>query len=180
MTVALGSRVDITLDVFERVAWRGEPVRVGDDALARMDATRAAFLRLLTQPEVTIYGVTSDYGDRASVRLDMDGRRLQAAAAGLVAASFGEPLPERVVRGIVLARLANFVDGNAAVSAGLGETVASLLDGRQLPPVPAQGNGGSGEILALGHLFGPLIESAGLGEGGGARQRLTVRRCARR
>jgi histidine ammonia-lyase len=164
MAVALGSRADITLDVFERVAWRGEPVEVGGDALERVNASRAAFLRLLAQPEVTIYGVTSGYGDRAGVRLDMDGRRSQAAAAALVAASFGEPLPDRVARGIVLARLANFLDGNAAVSAGLVEAVAALLDGGQLPPVPARGNGGSGEILALGHLFGPLLGSGDLGE----------------
>ncbi|MCY7304093.1 MAG: aromatic amino acid lyase [Thermoleophilia bacterium] len=164
MTVALGSRTDITLDVFERVAWRGEPIRVSSEALVRVDAARAAFLRLLAQPDVTIYGVTSGYGDRAGVRLDAEGRRRQAAVVALVAASFGEPLPERVVRGIVLARLANFLDGNAAVSARLVEGVAVLLDGRPLPPVPAQGNGGSGEILALSHLFGPLTESADLGE----------------
>ena len=79
--------------------------------------------------------------------------------------SFGEPLPERVARGIVLARLANFLGGHAAVSARLIEAVASLLDsGRVLPSVPAQGNGGSGEILALSHLFGPLIESVDPGE----------------
>ena len=30
--------------------------------------------------------------------------------------------------------------------------------------MPLQGNGGSGEILALSHLFGPLIEATDLGE----------------
>ena len=33
-----------------------------------------------------------------------------------------------------------------------------MLDGRPLPAVPARGNGGAGEILALGHLFGELAE----------------------
>jgi len=164
MAVTLGSRGEITLDVFERVAWRGEPVRVEARALERADATRETFLRLLARPEVTVYGVTSGYGDRAGDRLDGDDRRRQAMAAAFRAASFGEPLPERVVRGIVLARLTNFLEGHAAVSAGLVEAVASLLDGGQLPPVPVRGNGGSGEILALSHLFGPLIERTDLGE----------------
>src|SRR6202012_3356882 len=35
----------------------------------------------------------------------------------------------------------------------VAEAVAGLLDGDRLPVVPAQGNGGSGEILALGSLF---------------------------
>jgi histidine ammonia-lyase len=164
VAVALGSRAEITLDVFERVAWRGESVRIETSALERADATRKAFLRLLARPEMTVYGVTSGYGDRAGGRLSSDDRRRQSAAAAFRAVSFGEPLPERVVRGIVLARLANFLDGHAAVSSRLVEAVASLLEDGRLPPVPLQGNGGSGEILALSHLFGPLIESTDLGE----------------
>jgi histidine ammonia-lyase len=50
------------------------------------------------------------------------------------------------------------------VSGGLLASVASLLDGSRLPAVPLRGNGGSGEILALAHLFGPLIDSYDLGE----------------
>ena len=161
----LGSRVEITLEVFERVAWGGEPVRVDASALEVADAARDSFLRLISRPDVTVYGVTSGYGDRAGVRLDDAERRHHASAAAFRAVSFGEPLPARVVRGIVLARLANFLGGHAAVSARLIESVASFLrDGRELPVVPGQGNGGSGEILALSHLFGPLIESGDLGE----------------
>ena len=124
--------------MFERVAWRGEPVRIEASTLERADAAREAFLRLLDRPDVTVYGVTSGYGDRAGGRLDDEDRRRQATAAAFRAASFGEPLPERVVRGIVLARLANFLDGHAAVSGRLVEAVASLLDGGLLPPVPAR------------------------------------------
>jgi histidine ammonia-lyase len=162
--VVLGSRNEITLEVFERVAWGGEPVRVDASALEVADAARDSFLGLIARPDATVYGVTSGYGDRAGNRLDDAERRDQASAAAFRAASFGEPLPAQVVRGIVLARLANFFGGHAAVSARLIESVASLLDGRELPLVPGQGNGGSGEILALSHLFGPLIESGDLGE----------------
>ncbi len=163
--VVLGSRGDITLEVFERVAWRGEPVRVEVSALEAADVAREAFLRLIARPDVTVYGVTSGYGDRAGERLDDTERRRQARAAAFRAASFGEPLPTRVVRGIVLARLSNLLGGHAAASGRLIEAVASLLGGgRLLPAVPGQGNGGSGEILALSHLFGPLIEKGDLGE----------------
>ena len=43
--VVLGSRVEITLEVFERVAWRAEPVRVEPSALEAADAARVAFFR---------------------------------------------------------------------------------------------------------------------------------------
>ncbi len=36
MTVVLESRNDITLDAARRVAWRREPVRLGDGALDRV------------------------------------------------------------------------------------------------------------------------------------------------
>ena len=56
------------------------------------------------------------------------------------------------MRAIVLARLANFVDGHAAVRAEVATEVAGML-GSPLPEVPGQGNGGAGEIVALGRLF---------------------------
>ncbi len=64
--VELGSRFDIDLDAFERVAWRGESVRVDPAALERADAARSSFLKLVSQPEVTVYGVTSGYGERVA------------------------------------------------------------------------------------------------------------------
>lgn len=67
--------------------------------------------------------------------------------------SFGDPLPDRVVRAILVARLANFRDGHAAVRGQTAQAVADMLDARPLPVVPAQANGRSGEILALGSLF---------------------------
>ena len=165
MGVALGSRRDITLEAWERIAWGREHVRVESAVLGRIDAARASFLRLIDRPDVIVYGVTSGYGDRAGDTLDYEERRRQAPAAALRAASFGEPLPERVTRGIVVARLANFLDGHAAVTSTLVENVVALINDREpLPAVPVQGNGGSGEILALAHLFGPLIERSELGE----------------
>jgi histidine ammonia-lyase len=62
------------------------------------------------------------------------------------------------VRAIVLARLANFVEGHSGARPQVAAAVAAMLDGGALPAVPARGNGGSGEILALGHLFGEVAE----------------------
>ena len=80
MTLELTTRADISLESVRRVAWRGEPVRISEAARARMAETRASFLVLLdSDPEITIYGVTSGYGQRASVRLTPEQRRLHAS-----------------------------------------------------------------------------------------------------
>jgi histidine ammonia-lyase len=163
--VTLTRRSDITLKNFEAVAWHGEGVRLAPEALARIGASRAAFMRLIEDPAITIYGVTSGYGSRAAHRLKPEDRKRHAAQPNHgTATTFGEPFPKRVTRGFVLARLANFLEGHAAVRPDLAEAVTAMLDRGSLPDVPSIGNSGAGEILALGHLFAALGESVGLEE----------------
>ncbi len=166
MSLLLDRRADITLSAFQRVAWQGEAVTLSNIALERMTAARAAFLSLLDEdPEIVIYGVTTGYGQYASRRLDVEERKLQAKRPPVTPmTSFGEPLPERVVRGIVLARLTNFVEGHAAISPAIAEAVAALLARPRLPEVPCLGNGCPGEILALSQIFGHLAREVELGE----------------
>ncbi len=165
VTVLLVSRADLNLDNFERVAWAGEAVSFDETAKKRMAACRLGFVGLIEKhPEATVYGVTSGYGQHAHIKLSPDARRAQAARPpSAAAASFGAALPERVTRGIVFARLANFVEGHAAVTPALAEGVAGLLGGEPLPPVPAHGTHSAGEIVGLSHLFLPLAQRFGLG-----------------
>ncbi len=162
MTVLIASRTDVTLDAVRRVAWHGEDVALAPEVVERMEQGHAAFgayvdARIAEDPDALLYGLTTGPGDAGGVVLTAE-----AAASrpgGLwTAASFGEPLPERVTRAIVLARLADLVDGHAGARPALATAVADMLDRTPLPAVPARGNGGSGEVLALGHLFDELAE----------------------
>src|SRR5437899_762054 len=153
MTLAVATRADLTLDAVRRVAWEGERVEIAPGALAVMDRCHDSFQALVEElqaadPDALIYGVTTGPGDRGTTLLtDGRPRRLWTAA------SFGERLPERVVRAIVLARLANLVEGHAAARSQVALAVTSMLDAPAQPAVPVEGNGGAGEVLALGHLF---------------------------
>ena len=162
MTVVVASRADLTIEALRRVAWVGEDVELAPEVAGRMERGHAAFTayvdaRLAEDPGALLYGVTTGPGDAGRAPLTEEARA--SRPPGLwTAASFGEPLPDRVVRAIVFARLANLVDGHAAARPKLAAAVAAMLDGGPLPAVPARGNGGAGEILALGHLFGELAE----------------------
>jgi histidine ammonia-lyase len=154
--VVIRTRADISLDALRRVAWDGERVEIAAEALDRMDRCYASFVALVEalvaeDPQALVYGTTTAPGDGAAIPLTPEAQARRPTRLW-TAHSFGDPLPERVVRGIVLARLANFVGGHAAVRAHVARAVAAMLDG-PLPPVPAQGNGGAGEVLALGRLF---------------------------
>ncbi|RWC64575.1 aromatic amino acid lyase [Mesorhizobium sp.] len=158
MPVSLSTREDINLDTVLRVAWKKDTVAIGEKALQRIAKCRASFLKLIeTNPPPVIYGVTTAMGELASRRLESDERDRHARIKAFAAAtSFGDPLPDRVVRGIVLARLTNFIEGNAATTPRIALAVAAMLDGRPMPTVPSSGQGGAGEILALYPLFAEL------------------------
>ena len=158
MTVTLSKRADINLDSVLRVAWQQEGVAISEAAMAEIARCRAAFLQLIdTDPSVMIYGVTTAMGELASTRLTQEERDRHARIKAFAAAtSFGDPFPDRVVRAFALARLANFIEGNAATTPRMALAVADMLDGRPLPHVASSGQGGAGEILALYPLFADL------------------------
>jgi histidine ammonia-lyase len=158
MTVTLTKRADINLNSVLAVAWKNESVQISEVALDRIARCRVSFLELIdSDPAPVIYGVTTAMGELASTKLEMEERDRHARIKAFAAAtSFGDPYPERVVRGIVLARLANFLEGHAATTPRIALAVAEMLDGRPMPQVPSSGQGGAGEILALYPLFAAL------------------------
>jgi histidine ammonia-lyase len=163
VTVTIGSRADLSIAAVRRVAWDGEAVTLAPAVVERMERGHEAFAafvaaRLAEDPGALLYGVTTGPGDAGAAVLSDEAQATRPRGLW-TGASFGEPLPERVVRAIVLARLANLVDGHAGARPSVAEAVAAMLGEEPLPAVPARGNGGSGEILALGRLFGPLAEA---------------------
>lgn len=158
MTVTLTHRNDINLETVLRVAWQNERVTISEAALSEIARCRTAFLNLIDKdPSVVIYGVTTAMGELAHARLSIEERERHARIRAFAAAtSFGDPFPDRVVRAIVFARLANFIEGHAATTTRIALAVAEMLDGRPMPTVASSGQGGAGEILALYPLFAEL------------------------
>jgi histidine ammonia-lyase len=158
MTVAVNSRDDFTLENYRRVAMGGESVTIGPEARRTMAEGRANFLRLLESDRTQfIYGVTSSFGPRAKLTIPPDEQRAHGQAFGFRRGNWargfgGGYLDERVVRGILFARLANFVAGNSKARPVVAERLAALLDG-PLPRVPLDGEVGAGEVLPMAHVM---------------------------
>lgn len=157
MTVVVNGRDDFTLENYRRVSEGGEPVTIGPRAREVMAAARADFIRLLDSDRTQfIYGVTSSFGPRVKVTIPPEQQRSHAQGVefrGNWARGFGgDYLDEHVVRGIIFARLANFVTGHSKARPVIAERLAALLDG-PLPPVPLDGQVGAGEVLPLAHVL---------------------------
>ena len=139
MTVIVNIRSDINLGdaLSRRLAARKCAHRRRRPAPASPRAG-PAFLELIDKdPAVVIYGVTTAMGERASQRLAPEERDQHARIKPFPAAtSFGDNLPDRTVRGIVFARLTNYLEGHAATTPRIAQAVAAMLDGGPMPPVP--------------------------------------------
>jgi histidine ammonia-lyase len=158
MTVVLEGLEDFNLDTVKRVAWDGEPVAFGSQALERMRTARRQFLDLLErEPDLKIYGVTTGYDDAAGTLVGPEERaRMVTKPPEMLAAGVGEPLPERVVRAMIFTRLINYVSGYTGLSVETAQRVAEMLDGRPLPVVRMHGQDSQGELLMLTNLFSGL------------------------
>ena len=104
---------------------------VAADALAEVARRREQLLAFVAaNPGRKLYGVNVHAGDGSDRLMSAEAEQRDYERGLHSGTSFGEPLPRRVVRGIVFARLANFIEGHSAVSAELVEVVAARLDGR--------------------------------------------------
>ena len=127
--IPLKSRESFSLENYHKVAWLGEGIAIADSAIARIDEARSGFLSLLeSDDDIVIYGVTSGYGQNAYQRFDKQQRQIHARKISFAtSAAFGDPAPERLVRGIVFARLVNFIEGHAAVSSDLAGQISKAV-----------------------------------------------------
>ncbi|MEP7024736.1 MAG: aromatic amino acid lyase [Actinomycetota bacterium] len=166
MTVIVDTQEDFTLEAFRRVSVDTEDVVIGPAALRVMGEARAGFEDLLrSSPESFIYGVTRRPGPEVGMVIPAEDLRSYAQRFRGVGRGFGrEHLDERVVRGIVFARLADFVGGHAKVRPELAQHVAALLNG-PLPRLPLDGQVGAGEILPLMHVMAAVDADLAEGEG---------------
>ncbi|MEQ8369285.1 MAG: aromatic amino acid lyase [Alphaproteobacteria bacterium] len=160
MTVTLDNRRDFNLANYRRVVLGGESVRFSGNAIAKMKRARKSFIALLDSDRTQfIYGTTSGSGINASKAISPAEQRKAAAARGRrrnFGAGFGGGnLAERAVRGIIFARLANYIDGNAKTRPDIPLRIASMLE-RPLPVVPMNGQVWAGEILPMAHVMAAL------------------------
>ena len=149
---------DLTPEDVVAVARDGAPVVLAPDALTRIRTSRATIDGLVAAGEA-VYGVTTGFGDLATIRIDpADVRRLQENLVISHAVGVGPLLPRDAVRAMLLLRANTLARGQSGTRP---EVVERLLDFLRLglhPCVPEQGSvGASGDLAPLAHLASPLI-----------------------
>jgi histidine ammonia-lyase len=165
---------DLTIEHVIEVARGRREVSLDPDAADRMRATRGVVERLVTEG-ATVYGVTTGFGDLADVRIEPGhAAELQRNLVRSHAAGVGDPLPDEVVRAILLLRANALAVGLSGVRVAIVELLVAMLNRAVHPVVPSRGSlGASGDLAPLAHVALVLIGEGeatvdGAGPGPGA------------
>ncbi|HQU68052.1 MAG TPA: aromatic amino acid lyase [Albidovulum sp.] len=164
MTLSLNSRHDITLPAYQSVAWDGARVELSPKARTALEDLRRHYERLIARPaDQGIYGISVGQGEMAiSAMTAEDVERLARIKPLAAAVPFGPSYPRRILRGMVLSRLANLIGGHGGATPRLVDEIIAMLNDGRIPAVPQSGHGGPGEILATYALFAELSQSRDL------------------
>jgi histidine ammonia-lyase len=156
-TLLLSGQILSLSDIAE-VALRGRTVALDPEALPRIQASRSVVDSLLARSE-TAYGINTGFGKLSDVRIEPG--EVQALQRNLVrshACGVGEPLPQEVVRAMMLLRANVLAKGFSGVRAEVVERLIWLLNQRIHPVIPSRGSvGASGDLAPLAHLALTLI-----------------------
>ena len=148
----------LTLQDVVNVARKGYKVEIAPAAKEQIKDCAASVSEWVKEGRV-VYGITTGFGDLASVVIPRDkGRQLQENLLLSHACGYGEPYPEDVVRAIMLLRINTLTRGFSGISL---ETLQQMVDYLNLgihPVVPTQGSvGASGDLCPLSHVAISLI-----------------------
>jgi histidine ammonia-lyase len=147
-----------TLEQLEEVARGAAPPPLDAADCERIAAGRAV-VEAAVESGAAVYGVTTGFGQLENVRIaPADAAQLQLNLLRSHAVGSGPPLPEEIVRGMLLLLASSLRRGHSGVRAELVELVLALLERVVTPVIPSKGSvGSSGDLAPLAHLGLVLI-----------------------
>lgn len=141
----------LTLEQTLAVA-EGEQVAVSPDAINAVVRSRRVVEGILERGEV-VYGINTGFGKLADVTIPASQlKELQVNLVRSHSSGVGEPLPEHVVRAMMLQRANVLAKGFSGCRPVVIETLVEMMNRRVHPVIPSRGSvGASGDLAPLAH-----------------------------
>src|SRR6476659_1976852 len=148
-----------TLELLEAVARRTAPPPPPTEEDRRRIAAARQVIDDALAHGTPVYGVTTGFGQLASVRIaSSDAAQLQVNLVRSHAVGAGPPLPQDVVRGMMLLLGASLRRGHSGVRPEIVDLMQAMLEPDVVPVIPSKGwDGSSGDLAPLAHLALVLI-----------------------
>lgn len=133
-------------------------LRLADAAWLAVDKA-ADTVRRMAESDQPIYGINTGFGRLARTRIGIDDlAELQRRLVLSHAAGVGDPLPDPVVRLILLLKINSLARGHSGVRRVVIEALLACFNADVLPEIPAKGSvGASGDLAPLAHLAAALL-----------------------
>ncbi len=145
----------LTIEQLVAVARERAPVAaLSAGVCERMAASHDWVMATIAGEGQTIYGVNTGFGSLATVRINAgEARQLSRNVIVLCCVGVGRPLPEEVVRAIMLIRANMLAKGHSGVRPAVAQTLIDMLNAGVTPVVPEKGSlGASGDLAPLAHI----------------------------
>ncbi len=135
-----------------------KPVELDEKAIKAINKSRKYVEKILRENRV-VYGITTGVGELSNTLISPgDAEKLQLNLVRSHSTNVGEPLPEDVVRGVILLRANALAKGYSGVRPELIGMLISLVNKNVYPYIPSKGSvGASGDLSPLAHLALVLI-----------------------
>jgi len=148
----------LTLDDAISALHGGATLKVSAEARQRVKAVRSAIDKAVRDKKV-IYGITTGLGAFSDVTISRaQGKQLQKNVLMSHAAGVGGPLPDDIVRCVLMLMINSKAKGHSGMRWSTLGTLLKLFNKKIIPVVPEQGSvGASGDLAPLAHLSLVLI-----------------------
>ncbi len=139
---------------------------LSQETTARMTATQQWLENAIQKKDTVFYGINTGFGSHATETIDPDQAGVLSRNVILAdVAGIGKPLPESIVRAMMIIRANTMAGGPSGVRPRVVETLIEMLNKGVTPYVPEKGSlGASGDLVTLAAIAVVLSCDA---EGGG-------------
>jgi len=147
-------RLDVLRDVF-----RGPvTVELAPSALENLERAHKVIIDAIERGDV-VYAVNTGYGKLADRRISPDDLlELQRRSVLSHMVGVGDPLPDAIVRGIMVIKLIGLCRGHSGLRVEVAQRMVDMINADALPVIPAQGSvGASGDLAPLAYMAGALM-----------------------
>jgi histidine ammonia-lyase len=130
-----------------------------DPASHRAIDRSAAVVQAVIDRGETAYGINTGFGALARTHIKDDQlTELQRRLVLSHAAGTGEPLPDSIVRAILILKINGLARGFSGIRRSVIEALVALLNAEVYPRIPAKGSvGASGDLAPLAHMSATLL-----------------------
>ncbi len=151
----------LTFDQLDAAYEHPLTIDIADEFWERVDRSRATVDKIIAMGS-TVYGINTGFGHLCRKKIDSNSLGvLQENLIRSHAVGVGRPVPETVVRWMMLFKIHALGLGYSGVRRQPIECLTAMLNHDVLPIIPDQGSlGASGDLAPLAHMVLPLIGHA--------------------